>query len=43
LAPGKLADIVAVGGNPLTDIKATEHVLFVMKNGAIYVNARGAR
>ena len=39
LAPGKLADIVAVAGNPLTDIKTTEHPLFVMKEGAIYVGA----
>jgi imidazolonepropionase-like amidohydrolase len=35
LAAGKLADIVAVPGNPLTDIKATEHVSFVMKEGAV--------
>jgi imidazolonepropionase-like amidohydrolase len=37
LSPGKLADIVAVTGNPLTDLKATEHVLFVMKEGTVYV------
>lgn len=36
LQAGKLADIVAVAGNPLTDIKATEHPVFVMKEGAIY-------
>ena len=36
LAAGKLADIVAVPGNPLTDIKQTEHVVFVMKDGVIY-------
>jgi imidazolonepropionase-like amidohydrolase len=35
LAAGKLADIVAVPGNPLTDIRATERVSFVMKEGAI--------
>jgi imidazolonepropionase-like amidohydrolase len=35
LAPGKLADIVAVPGNPLTDITATERVSFVMKEGTI--------
>lgn len=35
LAAGKLADIVAVPGNPLTDIKATERVSFVMKEGTI--------
>jgi imidazolonepropionase-like amidohydrolase len=36
LAAGKLADIVAVPGNPLTDIKQTEHVVFVMKDGVVY-------
>ena len=36
LATGKLADIVAVPGNPLTDIHVTERVSFVMKGGVIY-------
>jgi imidazolonepropionase-like amidohydrolase len=35
LAAGKFADIVAVPGNPLTDITARERVSFVMKEGAI--------
>jgi len=35
LETGKLADIVAVPGNPLEDIHATEHVTFVMKDGAV--------
>lgn len=43
LESGKLADIVAVPGNPLQDIRQTEHVLFVMKEGVIYKNDRGER
>jgi imidazolonepropionase-like amidohydrolase len=35
LTPGKLADIIAVPGNPLTDLKATERVSFVMKEGTV--------
>ena len=38
LQAGKFADIVAVPGNPLKDIAATEHPLFVMKEGVIYRN-----
>jgi imidazolonepropionase-like amidohydrolase len=41
LAPGKFADIVAVAGNPLTDMQTTEHPVFVMKEGTIYVGERG--
>jgi imidazolonepropionase-like amidohydrolase len=36
LAPGKWADIVAVSGDPLKDIKTMEKVVFVMKNGVVY-------
>jgi imidazolonepropionase-like amidohydrolase len=36
LTAGKWADIVAVPGNPLSDIHTTEHVTFVMKGGVIY-------
>jgi imidazolonepropionase-like amidohydrolase len=42
LSAGKLADIVAVAGNPLTDLKTTEHPVFVMKEGVIYVGAPAA-
>ena len=37
LEPGKLADIVALPGNPLNDIRATEHPVFVMKAGKVVV------
>ena len=40
LEPGKQADIVAVPGDPLTDIKATQSVMFVMKEGVVYRNDR---
>jgi imidazolonepropionase-like amidohydrolase len=36
LTPGKLADIVAVPGDPLADIHVTERPVFVMKNGFVY-------
>src|SRR5205823_5871743 len=34
--PGKLADVIAVPGNPLAGIAAVEHVSFVMKEGVVY-------
>lgn len=36
LTPGKLADVVAVQGDPLADISLMEHINFVMKGGVIY-------
>jgi imidazolonepropionase-like amidohydrolase len=33
---GKLADLIAVRGNPLADVRVLEHVRFVMKQGVIY-------
>jgi imidazolonepropionase-like amidohydrolase len=40
LKPGMTADIVAVPGNPLDDIKVTQSVVFVMKDGVVYRNDR---
>src|SRR5712664_1182176 len=42
LDTGKLADIVAVPGNPVESIRQTEKVFFVMKEGVIYRNDRSA-
>jgi imidazolonepropionase-like amidohydrolase len=36
LSPGKLADIIAVPGDPLGDIAVLERVGFVMKGGVVY-------
>ncbi|MGL2963639.1 amidohydrolase family protein [Flavobacterium sp. RSB2_4_14] len=38
ITKGKLADIIAVEGNPLDDITILEHVKFVMKDGVVYKN-----
>jgi len=36
LEPGKWADIIAVKGDPLQDVKILQHVNFVMKSGVVY-------
>src|SRR5437016_8894444 len=36
IRPGKSADLIAVDGDPLADIRLLEHVTFVMKEGVIY-------
>jgi imidazolonepropionase-like amidohydrolase len=40
LEAGKRADVVAVPGDPIADIHATEKVFFVMQQGRIVKNAR---
>jgi imidazolonepropionase-like amidohydrolase len=39
LAEQKLADVIAVQGDPLADISRVNHVTFVMKNGVVYLNS----
>jgi imidazolonepropionase-like amidohydrolase len=34
--PGRYADLIAVAGDPLADVKTLEHVGFVMKGGVVY-------
>ena len=36
VAPGALADIITVNGDPLRDIKVLENVQFVMKDGKVF-------
>ena len=36
IKPGKYADMIAVAGDPLTDIRLLENVQFVMKDGTVY-------
>jgi imidazolonepropionase-like amidohydrolase len=43
LETGKLADVVAVPGDPLQNIRQTEHAFFVMKEGVIYKNETAAK
>jgi imidazolonepropionase-like amidohydrolase len=40
LEAGKLADVIAVPGDPTQDIRQTERVFFVMKEGVVYRNDR---
>jgi imidazolonepropionase-like amidohydrolase len=43
IQPMHFADIIAVNGNPLENIAVMEQVRFVMKEGRVYRNDRGAQ
>jgi imidazolonepropionase-like amidohydrolase len=36
IEPGKWADIIAIDGDPLKDVKILQHIPFVMKSGMVY-------
>jgi imidazolonepropionase-like amidohydrolase len=36
VAPGHYADLIAVQGDPLNDVRLLENVQFVMKAGVVY-------
>jgi|TARA_Y100000768_G_scaffold381426_1_gene360051 imidazolonepropionase-like amidohydrolase len=38
ISVGKIADIIAISGNPLEDMNDMQNVEFVMKNGKVYFN-----
>lgn len=40
VAAGKWADVIAVEGNPLDDVRRLERVAFVMKGGVVFKGAR---
>ena len=42
IAPGAYADVVAVSGDPLKDVKVLEKVVFVMKDGRVFKEAGSA-
>jgi len=42
VAPGKLADLILVDGNPAVDISALRRLSMVIKDGEIIINTRGA-
>lgn len=42
LAAGKVADVIAVAGNPLADFTSLRRVVFVMKGGRVYKHESGS-
>jgi imidazolonepropionase-like amidohydrolase len=43
ISAGKLADLIAVDGNPLDDLSALKRLVFVMRGGQVAHNLRAAR
>ena len=43
IAPGAYADVVAVDGDPLANVKVLENVGFVMKDGKVFKNELGQK
>jgi imidazolonepropionase-like amidohydrolase len=43
IEPGKFADLIAVGGDPVTDVTELERVRFVMKGGQVIRNDSATR
>ena len=41
IAPGAYADVVAISGDPSTDVKVLGNVSFVMKDGKVFKNEMG--
>lgn len=41
IEPGKIADVIAVGGDPVADVIELERVRFVMKDGVVFRNDLG--
>ena len=41
VAPGAYADLMAVAGDPLTDVSVLKNVVFVMKNGSVFRSTLG--
>jgi len=43
LEPGHFADLIAVSGDPLADVRVLESVKFVLKGGTVYRNEFSAK
>ena len=39
IAPGKLADMILIDGDPVRDVHAIEHIDTVLKGGKVYDSA----